>query len=157
MPRTRANEVAFDRTKSFNNCKLLSQNFDSKSVFHPSYTTPLSTNIPHGNDVTPACQRATWRPSRLWLWYFHFAVARDQIFKDTRREQHFEFESKLESTRLDSVFLRSWKFKLEAIDLHSNNRISTSPTPSKIQLKFTLTNRSREHFSAQPLTNTFVF
>lgn len=78
------NKVAFDRTKSFNNCKLLSQHFSTESLCPPA---PLELHL-HATCHTPGDVLVS-----PCLWYFHFASARDQIFKDTRREQHFEFDS----------------------------------------------------------------
>lgn len=49
------NEVAFDRTKSFNNCKLLSQHFSTESLCPPApsnftcmpHATRLATSLSH--------------------------------------------------------------------------------------------------------------
>lgn len=53
---------------------------------------PLNlTCMPHATRLTASLSHLA--SVCCWLWYFHYASARDQIFKDTRREQHFEFDS----------------------------------------------------------------
>lgn len=57
----------------------------------PSHSTLPACHLAHATRLTASLSHLA--SVCCWLWYFHFASARDQIFKDTRREQHFEFDS----------------------------------------------------------------